>query len=185
MYELSDFAVTPAQLIKLWKGQPIQLSSQALKTPNSRVYVHPETAKKLAKARMRGTGCRICMAQPEILQSGPRKSGKGMAGAGWYDDAWAALESAYNWVADKAPQIYQDYVQPAIQSEFYQQNIRPKIKSALETFAESKPYSGVTMPLIASLGEKTGAFGVKKPKSKAKAKPRAKSSGGSFKTVGY
>jgi hypothetical protein len=183
MYEVSDFAVTPAQLVKLWKGNPIQLSAQALKNPNSRVYVHPETYKKIRKAQMKGSGCRIYIGQDEIMKTGPRSlTGAGrMAGMGWYDDAWDSLTKAANWIAEKAPQIYQDYVAPAIQSDFYQQNIRPKIRSAAENFLETKPYSDVSIPMLRKLGDQTGAFGVKKPKSKCKPKPKA----GSFKTVGY
>lgn len=206
MYIPTDLSITGPQLVKLWKGLPVQLTKESLKDSNSRVLLHPMMAKKVESARKRGTGTRLVCCQDEIIKTGPRHmTGNGtMSGTGWFSDAWNWLKQkvpqVYNWAKETVPQVYEDYIKPAIQSDLYQKEIRPKIRSKLEEFAESKPYANVTIPAIEYLGDKTAAFGIKKPKCKKGERSgersgerggaivqqkQKKPTGGSFRPTGY
>lgn len=178
MYHPTSFAITGPQLHRLFKGHQIQLSKEALQKPNSNVHVHPLMAKKIHAAKMKGTGVRLSMSPHEITH---------MGGRGWFSDAWSYLSrkapEVYHWIKDTAVPAVIDAAKwtkdNIIDSDLYQNTIRPKIREKLEDFAESKPYSGYTIPTIEYLGDKTGAFGLK---GKKHAKPRAKRiTGASFK----
>lgn len=183
MYIPTDVSITGPQLVKLFKGQPIQINKDGLKSCNSRCLMHPMMSKKVESARKSGKGVRIMMTPEEIMRTGPKGlKGSGMSGTGFWSDAWDWLKQkvpqVYNWTKDVAVPWVKENI---IDSDLYQQKIRPKIREKLEGFAESKPYAGYTVPAIEWAGDKTGAFGVKKEKcGGAVSQKNKKPTGGSF-----
>lgn len=182
MYEVADISVTPKQLVSLWKGRPVQISADALKNPNSRVFVHPLMAKKISSAVKKGTGCRVCMSQDEILRTGPKGlTGSGrMSGMGWWSDAWEGLKKAARWVAQEAPKAAMWVKENIIDTPLYQEKIRPKVEGKILDTLSGLPYADTTRD-IAQAGFDVTGIGMRKGRSmqvaaKPKAKPRAKAS---------
>lgn len=162
MYEVTDLAVTPKQLISLWNGRPVQISATALKNPNSRVFVHPETFKRIQRSVKKGTGCRFCMSRDEILQTGPKGlTGSGrMAGMGFWSEAWNALKKAAKWVQDTAVPAAIDAAKwtkkNIIDSDLYQQKVRPKVEGKILDTLSGLPYADITTQGAQSAFDLTG-----------------------------
>ncbi len=176
MYIPTDLSITGPQLRNLILKGTCQIGKDGLKDCNSRVLLHPMMAARVEKSRKSGKGVRLMANLHEIQQTGVKGlKGSGMSGTGWFSDSinWLKDNSkkAYNYIKDTAVPWINDNI---IKSETWQKEIRPKLRQKLEDFAESKPYSGYTVPAIEWAGDQTGAFGVKKPRAKAQAKPRAK-----------
>jgi hypothetical protein len=174
MYQKVPVTITEPQFKKLIRGYPVQLSAgQLLPHHKHHVIVHPLMAQKMHKAVMKGTGVRLQMSPHEVE----------MTGAGW-GDLWNSIKrgatAAYNWGAENIPKAINYVKENVIDTPFYQQNIRPKLREKLEEFAETKPYAGYSVPAIEYLGDRTGAFGVKKRGTRPKPKAKRSSSGGSF-----
>lgn len=172
MYHKVPVTIEPEQFKKLIKGRPVQLKAHQLHPAHKHhVMVHPETAKRLHRARVTGKGVRLEMTPHEIE----------MTGEGW-GDLWNSIKkgvsSAWNWGRENIPKAVNWAKENIIDSDFYQKEIRPKLREKLEDFAEQKPYADYTTKAIEWTGDKTGAWGLKKPR----AKPRAKRiTGSSFK----
>lgn len=175
MYEVADIGVTPKQLVNLWNGRPVQISATALKNPNSRVFVHPETFKRIQRSVKKGSGCRVCMSRDEILQTGPKGlTGSGrMAGMGWWSNAWEGLKKAAKWIQDTAVPAAVDAAKwtkkNILDSDLYRENIKPKVHEKIGSTLEGLPYSDISKAVAEKIYEETG-LGIKKPR----AKPRAK-----------
>jgi len=196
MYQKVPLTLTGPQLRKLELGHTIQLKPDALQNPKHHMYVHPTTAKKIHNAIKTGKGCRMCATRPEI-----EMSGEGLS------DIWHFLKNAaYPVLKDKAIEAYhfaKDKVLPEVKkfvaSDYYQQNIKPTVRAVVDKAVDMVPPNyGAHMAAEVGkeyLSEKTGAFGIKKsrtkkvtdnikapkPKSKPKPKPKAGIKGGSFK----
>lgn len=193
MYVPTDISITGPQLVKLWRGMPVQLTKDSLKNPNSRVLLHPMMAKKVESARKKGTGIRVCCTQDEIMKTGPmQKCGSGrMSGTGWFSDAW-------NWLKQKVPQVasylYENVPKAAtwvkeniIDTPLYQEKLRPKVEGKILDTLSGLPYADTTRD-IAQAGFDYSGIGVKKGKKKGGAICQArqkKPTGGSFKPTGY
>jgi hypothetical protein len=65
-----QLSISPAQLSKIRKGLPIQISHGSMGNGDVVVSLHPEKAKKLASAYKRGKGLRIQMDEDEVRASG-------------------------------------------------------------------------------------------------------------------
>lgn len=178
MYHKVPVTIEVEQFKKLIKGRPTQLKAHQLH-PNHKhhVMVHKETAKRINRAKLAGKGVRLEMSPHEIE----------MTGEGW-GDLWNSIKSgvssAWNWGRENVPRLYNEYIKPAIESDFYQTKVRPKIREKLEDLAESKPYAGYTVPAIEWTGDQTGAWGLKEKKTKGGKiiqERRKKITGSSFK----
>ena len=191
MYIPTDLSITGPQLKKLILNGTCQISKDGLQNCNSRVLLNKLMHDRVEKARKSGRGVRLVADIPEIRQTGVRGlKGSGMSATGFWGDAWNWVrdnsKKAYNWIKDEAVPWVKSNV---IDSEIYQNEIRPKLRNKLEDFAESKGYANYTVPAIEYLGDKTGAFGLKKPKAKcggrAIQQKQKKPTGGSFRPTGY
>ena len=181
MYEKVAVTMTGPQLRKLHRGHVIQLTKNQISDPKYHMMLHPETAKKINKARMSGKGVRMQCTPHEV-----EMSGEGLR------EIWDWLKTnvpkAVKYVAETAPKVGKWVSENVIQTPYYQEHVRPVLREKVEGFVEGKPYSNLTMPLVKMGEEKTGAFGVRqgrKSKPKPKPKPKAKSTrktvkGGSF-----
>lgn len=180
MYEVADLSVTPKQLVSLWKGRPVQISAAALKNPNSRVYVHPLTAKKINSAVKKGSGCRVCMSQDEILRTGPKGlTGSGrMSGMGFWSDAWEGLKKAAKWAVENVPKAAKFVKDNIIDSELYRSKLRPKVEGKILDTLSGLPYADTTKDLAQSAFDLTG-IGMK-PRAKAAKKHVGAPTAGSF-----
>ena len=68
MYEIT-LSLSKSQASKLSKGLPVQLSDSQLHSNSTKLVVHPENAKKVAKAMKKRKGVRIQMGQDEIAHN--------------------------------------------------------------------------------------------------------------------
>jgi hypothetical protein len=104
--------ISPAQFRKLQKGLPIQLSHSALWAESHHLFVHPATAKRIARAKDKERGVRIQLSSHEL-----ERSGEGLLDF---------FKSAGRFLKDKV-----------IDTPFYQQNIKPVVKTLVKTGVEA------------------------------------------------
>lgn len=78
--------ITPEQMRKAVKMQPVQLSKEQVAGSGSKMFVHPENYKKVMSAKMKGTGCRIQIS-PDAMK---------------YDMDQMQGGSIWSWIKDKA-----------------------------------------------------------------------------------
>ena len=65
-----ELSISPAQLSKIKRGMPIQISHGSMGNGDVVVSLHPENAKKMMSAFKRGKGLRIQMDEDEVRASG-------------------------------------------------------------------------------------------------------------------
>lgn len=155
MYQKVPMTLTSSQVKKLMSGRPIQLSNKQLIDGKHWLALHPESAKKIGGAIRRNRGVRISVSPHEL-----EASGEGIA------------DFFKNFVSG-AKQVGSFLKEKIIDQPFYQQNIRPLVRGAVDTaFKTVAPQLGVAAPAaqkgIDLLGEKTGAFGLRKRRGKKK-----------------
>ena len=68
--EQIQLRISPAQMTKIRKGLPIQISHISMGNGDVVVSLHPENAKKMMSAFKRGKGLRIQMDENEVRASG-------------------------------------------------------------------------------------------------------------------
>ena len=68
--EQIQISISPAQLSKIRRGLPIQISHGSIGNGDMVIAVHPEKAKKMMSAYKRGKGLRITMDENEVRASG-------------------------------------------------------------------------------------------------------------------
>lgn len=185
--------ISEAQLRKLQKGLPVQLSYAQIKdqkiSDRGHIKVHPDVAKRISKAHVKSKGSRVALSEPELIESGE------------------GFRSAWNWIKNKAaPAVVSaaKYIKKnVVDSPFYQQNVRPelhKLVGDLESALPSNALGRISTKGIDALGEATGGYGLndgsimvkkvpkpkakKTPKPKAKPKAKPKTKGGSFAPIG-
>lgn len=156
-YKQLKINITKPQLQKALKGKPIQLSASQLGNGNSYLSLHPANAKLVEKAVMRGSGCVINISPGELMATAEDMNGEGIFG-----DIWRGLKSGYNWVKKNV-----------VDTPLYQQTLKPLVRSAVNTGATAlKSYAPQLAPAIDAgvneIGKQTGAFGVKRGRTKAK-----------------
>jgi hypothetical protein len=161
-YHPTQFHVTGPQLVRLYHGHQVQIPKEHLQKSTSHVLVHHLTAKRIMNAHKKGTGVRIGLSKHEITH---------MNGKGWFSDAWNYLRQKVpevgHWIVENVPKIYNEYVKPAINSEFYQTKVRPVLHEKLHEKLESAPYANYSIPAADWLGDETKAFGMKKKRATA------------------
>lgn len=160
-YKQVSVDISPEQMRKAVRMQPIQLTKAQVQGNGSKMYVHPENYKKIMNAKMKGTGCRI-MISPDAMK---------------YDLDELQGGSIWKWLKDKA-------------FPWLKKNVLPQLADvavpAATNFLGLPQYSGNAREAVRQIG----GFGVKpakgSPEMKAKmaklrAMKQAKIQGGSFK----
>jgi hypothetical protein len=133
MYQSFPVNLTEAQIKKLVKGQTVQLAASQLKGGRMQILVHPLTHKKMYKAAMKGTGCRISMGDEECRGSG----------------FWDKLKAFGKKIVDSP--IYQSLVKPLVRGavDIGAKAIAPRLGNFAAPLKEK----------LDEFGSKTGAFG--------------------------
>lgn len=143
---------------KLVNGHPIQLRNKQLHGTDHHLVLHPMQHARLSKAKAMGKGARLALTPEELAASGQG-----------FGDLLAKVKKGAQWVSKNI-----------VQTPFYQKNVRPVIKQAVETAVAAlplpAPVSNIAKAGIEKLGQTTEAFGLEmeQPKKKRMAKPRAK-----------
>lgn len=156
-YKQLKINITKPQLQKALKGKPIQLSASQLGNGNSYLSLHPANAKIVEKAVMKGSGCVINISPGELMATAEDMNGEGIFG-----DIWRGLKSGYKFVKKNI-----------IDTPLYQQTLKPLVRGAVETGKTAlKGFAPQLAPAIdmasEQIGKETGAFGVKRGRTKAK-----------------
>lgn len=97
-YKQVSVDITPEQMRKAVKMQPIQLTKAQVAGNSSKMYVHPENYKKIMSAKMKGTGCRIQIS-PDAMK---------------YDLETMQGGSIWKWIKEKAFPWLKKNVLPAL-----------------------------------------------------------------------
>jgi len=156
-YKQVSVDISPEQMRKAVKMQPIQLTKAQVAGSGSKFYVHPENYKKIMSAKMKGTGCRVQIS-PDAMK---------------YDLEEMEGGSIWKWIKEKAYPWLKKNVLPAIADVAV---------PAAATFIGAPQMAGTARNLV----REVGGFGVKgSPEMKAKmaklrAMKKAKIEGGSF-----
>lgn len=150
-YKQLKINITKAQLDKALKGKPIQLSRTQLGEGNNYLSLHPANVKIVEKAVMKGSGCVINISPGELMATAEDMNGEGI-----FSDIWRGLKSGYKWVKKNV-----------IDTPIYQSAIKPLVRQAVNAgvAAANVAYPGSSAaltPITNKIGEKTGAFGMKK-----------------------
>ena len=172
--------LTQGNVNNLLNGRSIQLKKEQLHGKQHSIVVHPTTHKRLSKAKMSGKGVRLEMTPDEFKASV-------MHGQGFMD-ILRGIKKGAEWIKNNI-----------IDSSFYQQNVKPVVRQALEGVVSAlpvpTPVKNIAEAGVSKLGEVTGAFGLEqehpslvmsqpiktkkvriaKPKAKPSPKPKAKS----------
>jgi hypothetical protein len=142
--------LTPDQMRKLHAGKNVQLGQAQLGVEDAHhVMVHPHVAAKIHRAHRAKKGVRIRMEPHEIEET---------IGGGGFGDFFNKLKDAGNWLKKNI-----------VDSSFYQSNIKPLARSAVDTgLAALAPRLGVAAPVakaaVDEIGKHTNAFGLPKGK---------------------
>lgn len=170
MYEKVPITLTGQQLRKLSEGKVVQLESKQLQPTYKHVVVlHPLMAQKVKRAMIKGSGTRLRMSPEEI-----HMSGQGLSDI-WHwikSTAAPAVWSGIKWAAEKTPVALKFIKDNVIDSDVYQQELKPIVHGKIDSLLESKPYANISLPIAHAVESKLG-IGRKKTH-----KPRPK--GGSF-----
>ena len=144
--------LTEKQFRKLKNGHNVQLSHRQLVGQNHHLMLHHETAKKIHHAIRQKKGVRITLTPSEF-----EASGEGLK------EFWQGLKNGVRFVKDKI-----------IDSPLYQESIRPLAKKGVKFLtglakAVATPVIGEDLANLAEkginyVGDKTGAYGLKKPR---------------------
>jgi hypothetical protein len=159
VYKQLKINITKNQLDKALKGKPVQFSANQLGDGQVYLSLHPANAKIVEKAVMKGRGCILDLTEGELLATAEDMEGNGIFG-----DIWKGLKSGYKWAKKNV-----------IDSDFYQKNLRPLAKQAVEmgkNAAKAYLNNPIANQLIDAssneLSKETGAFGVRKTKAQKK-----------------
>jgi len=161
VYKQVKINITKAQLDKALKGKPVQFSANQIGSGSSYLSLHPANIKIVEKSAMRGTGCILNLSEGELMSTAEDMNGEGIFG-----DIFKGLKSGYTWVKKNI-----------VDSDFYQKNLRPIAKQAVEmgkNAAKAYLNNPITNNLIDAasneLSKTTGAFGVRMTKAQRKQK---------------
>jgi hypothetical protein len=116
VYKQVKINITKAQLDKALKGKPVQFSANQIGSGSLYLSLHPANIKIVEKAAMRGSGCIMHLAPGELMATAEDMNGEGIFG-----DIFKGLKSGYSWVKKNI-----------VDSDFYQKNLRPIAKQAVE-----------------------------------------------------
>lgn len=142
----------PAQARKIAKGGVVQLSASQVmgtcsKSHPASLLLHPEMHRKISKAMRARKGVRIQLSPTELEQNG-----EGLR------DIWKGIKKGAKWLKKNV-----------IDSDFYQENLRPIARKAVEygidQFAPA-PAQELLKKGARKIGDKTSAFGMKRPRGR-------------------
>lgn len=144
------------QIQKARRGHPIQLSAGALHKNTHMIHLHPENHKKVMRAKKAKKGVRIHLGEHELHASG------------FFDklkDFGQKVKKGFQVVKEKV-----------IDTPFYQQTIKPLARKAVDMAIDTyvpAPYKDVAHKAENFVGDKTGAFGLKKRRHRKGAHPQS------------
>jgi len=158
MYQKVPVTLTESQFHKMRSGKPIQLSHQQISggaIHRHHLMLHPENVKKVAGAMRKQKGVRLTVSPHEF-----EASGEGIM------DFFNKIKEGAQWLKSKV-----------IDTPFYQQNVKPLVRGAVDAGLMAVaprlgPASDIAKQGVLALGEKTGAFGIK-PRQKHGKKTRS------------
>ena len=159
VYKPLRIDITKLQLQKALEGRPMKISAAQIGRGTSYISLHPANVKVVEKAAMKGSGCVLNLAPGELLATAEDMKGEGIFG-----DIWKGVRSSYDWVKRNI-----------INSDIYQQAIKPLVKGLVDTGATAlkgmAPQLGTAIDMGKdAIGKETGAFGLKKRRSKSSRK---------------
>ena len=161
VYKQVKINITKAQLDKALKGKPVQFSANQIGSGGSYLSLHPANVRIVEKAAMKGSGCIVHLAPGELMATAEDMDGQGIFG-----DIWKGLKSGYSWVKKNV-----------VDSDFYQKNLRPIAKQAVEmgknaakAYLNNPLANNVIDAASNELSKTTGAFGVRMTKAQRKQK---------------
>lgn len=132
---------------KLVNGHPIQLRNKQLHGTDHYLMLHPMQHARLSKAKAMGKGARLALTPEELAASGQG-----------FGDLWNKVRKGAQWVSKNI-----------VQTPFYQKNVRPVVKQAVEAAVAAlplpAPVSNIAKASIEKLGDTTSAFGLALPQS--------------------
>lgn len=153
---------------KVMAGKTIQLSAAQLQSSSHYLHLHPETVRKINRAKKANKGVRITVSPQELDMSGEgiKEILQGMRKAGKY------------------------VKENIIDDPKYQKYVKPIVRGVVDTgLAMSSPYlgpvSGYVKKGVNVLGKRTGAYGTRTKKSTRKPAAVRCACGGSFLPAGY
>jgi len=151
VYKQIKINITREQLRKALNGKPVSFKKEQLGAGSNYLSLHPANVKIVEKAAMRGSGCVLHMAPGELMATA-----EDMKGEGFFGDIWKGLKSGYSWVKKNI-----------IDSDIYQKAIKPLVRQAVNTGATALKglapgASNLIDTGINTIGNETGAFGLKK-----------------------
>lgn len=151
VYKRVRVNITEAQLNKAIAGKPVMFKKEQFGNGDSYLSLHPANVKLIEKSVMKGKGCCIHISPGELMSTA-----EDMQGKGFFGNIWKGLKSGYNWVKKNI-----------INSDVYQQAIKPLVRQGVNAAvaAANTAYPGsaaALAPIANKIGEKTGAFGVKR-----------------------
>jgi len=157
-YKQIKINITKDQLHKALNGKSVSFKKDQLGVGNHYLSLHPANVKVVERAAMKGTGCILHLSPGELLATH-----EDMGGEGIFGDIWKGLKSGYSWAKKNV-----------IDTDFYQKNIRPIARQAVDTgITALAGYAPQAIPLATlardKLSKETGAFGVRKSKAQKKA----------------
>jgi len=165
VYKQIKINITREQLAKAMAGKPVQFSANQIGSGSSYLSLHPANIKIVEKSAMKGRGCILNLSEGELMSTAEDMNGEGIFG-----DIFKGLKSGYNWVKKNV-----------VDSDFYQKNIRPLARQAVEmgkNTAKAYLNNPIANNLIdaasSELSKSTGAFGVRKTKAQKKQMLQAK-----------
>jgi len=150
VYKQIKINITRPQLQKALNGKPVQFNASQIGSGSSYLSLHPANVKLVEKAAMKGSGCVINLSPGELLATHEDMKGEGIFG-----DIWKGLKTGYKWTKKNV-----------IDTDFYQKNIRPIARQAVDTgISALAGYAPQAVPLANlardKLSKETGAFGLK------------------------
>lgn len=157
VYKQIKINITKKQLDQALKGKPVRFSASQLGNGDSYLSLHPANVKVVEKSAMKGSGCCLTLSPGELMATAEDMNGEGIFG-----DIWRGLKSGYKWAKKNI-----------IDTPIYQQGIKPIIRRGVNTLTgmakNAVPELSTAIDMATKeIGDKTGAFGVKRRTSKAK-----------------
>lgn len=146
---------------KMRRGKEFQLKKEQVAGDKHEIAVKPSTAKKILKSKRLGKGVRVKLSEDEIVAN--------MEGSGLKEFVEGMRKGA-RWVKKNV-----------IDSDFYQSNIKPIVRSAVDTgisaasvaYPMPAPVADLAKRGIDKIGSETGAFGIRGGARKPRKKVRA------------
>lgn len=152
VYKQTKINITRAQLNKALNGKSIKIGKDQIGSGSVYLSLHPANRRIVEKASLKGSGCCLNLSEGELLASAEDMQGEGIFG-----DIWKGLKSGYKWAKKNIidTPIYQKAIKPVVR-ELVNKGVQ-MAKTVAPSQLGSTIDKGVNL-----LGDKTGAFGLKK-----------------------